>query len=92
MKKTSYENLVINSRKNVITMMVKNGKEIEEIQSKIDQLDELIPDKELMEFLNNAGIENCERCGKLERRDCMRSHGNEDYSDLLCADCHGEQY
>ena len=75
-----------------INMGVANGNPIEEIQGSIDKLDELISDKELIKFLNAAGIENCERCGKTELKQFMRSHGNEDYSDLLCEDCHGEQY
>ena len=75
-----------------IERFIEDGKEIEEIQPMIDKLDELIPDKELIKFLNAAGIENCERCGKTELKQFMRSHGNEDYSDLLCEDCHGEQY
>jgi len=92
MRLSSYEKLVVDAYKNTIKMMEANGDGIEEIQPTIDQLDILIPNKKLTEFLNSVEIEECERCGKLEVSACLRSIGNEDYAQTICEDCYGEQY
>ena len=84
--------LLIESAKRVIICKINDEREIEEIQPFIDELDELVSDKELMEFLSSLEIETCESCGKLEVESCLRSIGNEDYSITICVDCHGEQY
>ena len=85
-------NTIVENIKAQISQKIVDGNYVDSFLDLTDELDKLISDKELMEFLNNAGIKECERCGKLENKDFMRSHGDYDSADLLCEDCHGEQY
>ena len=77
----------VSNLKSQIETLVTEGKEIEGIQPLINDLDNLIPDNDLISFLSDAEINKCERCEQLALRTDMTVQGNDDYAILLCWHC-----
>ncbi len=78
-----------------LAVMAEKEEDIENIRKVIDELDEILPDRELVEHCNQIlsphDIHRCFFCNVYEERNSMKriqdGHNGEDFSELVCWNC-----